>query len=202
MKYNEKTKRWCSEWSDNQRFVVELYRPKGTHIFLRWGYNYDFIPDMNSKNKLTWHRTDSSVKIHLDDAWYNHIEYKSDQEWGFSTREFYNPVQCPVFQYEIPIYTSDMEFALKYIKSVIDKNIPLIREWPDKVKTFDDAIEIINLKIINDSSLYVPHLCYIRAFLYAKNKDIDNSILSINQCYKENEIPQVILDKLYQLATE
>ncbi len=75
-------------------------------------------------------------------------------------------MQCPVFQYEIPTYTSDMEFTLKYIKSVIDKNILLIREWLGKVKTIDDAIEIIN------------------------------------QRYKEIEIPQVIFDKLYQLATE
>lgn len=202
VKYNEKTKKWYSEWRDNQRFVVELYRPKGTHIFLRWGYNYDFIPDINSKNKLIWHRTESAVKIHIDDAWYNHIEHERDQEWGFSEKEFYNPKECIVFQYEIPTYTSDMEFALEYIKSVIDKNIPLIREWLNKVKTVDDAIDVMNKKIANSSILHVRYFYYIKAFLCAKNKDIDNAILSVRQRYKESEIPQVIIDKLNELANE
>lgn len=67
LKYNEKIKKWHSEWSANRRFVVELCYPRGNHIYLRWGYNYDFIPDINSKNKLTWHRTESSVKIHIAD---------------------------------------------------------------------------------------------------------------------------------------
>ena len=49
LKYNEKIKKWHSEWSANRRFVVELCYPRGNHIYLRWGYNYDFIPDINSK---------------------------------------------------------------------------------------------------------------------------------------------------------
>ena len=32
MHYNEKTKKWCSEWNDNKRFVVELYGQRGTQI--------------------------------------------------------------------------------------------------------------------------------------------------------------------------
>ena len=75
MKYNEKKNCWCSDWIDNQRFVVELYNPKGNHKIMRWGYN---------------------------------------------SREFYNPTKCPEFQYEIPEYTSDIDFALKYIKNVIE----------------------------------------------------------------------------------
>ena len=128
LKYNEKIKKWHSEWSANRRFVVELCYPRGNHIYLRWGYNYDFIPDINSKNKLTWHRTESSVKIHIADAWYNHIEDEREQDCGYTKEEFYNPRKCTSFQYQIPTYTSDIEFALEYIKNVIDKNIPLIRD--------------------------------------------------------------------------
>lgn len=95
---------------------------------MRWGYNYDFIPDINSKNKLTWHRTESSVKIHIADAWYNHIEDEREQDCGYTKEEFYNPRKCTSFQYQIPTYTSDIEFALEYIKNVIDKNIPLISD--------------------------------------------------------------------------
>ena len=128
LKYNEKIKKWHSEWSANRRFVVELCYPRGNHIYLRWGYNYDFIPDINSKNKLTWHRTESSVKIHIADAWYNHIEDEREQDCGYTKEEFYNPRKCTSFQYQIPTYTSDIEFALEYIKNVIDKNIPLISD--------------------------------------------------------------------------
>lgn len=43
-------------------------------------------------------------------------------------------------------------------------------------------------------------MCHIRAFLYAKNNDIDNAIESIKQGYENSEIPQVIIDKLVQIA--
>lgn len=95
-----------------------------------------------------------------------------------------------------------MEFALEYIKSVIDKNIPLIREWVINVKTVDAAINILNQRIMDANFLYVPYMCRIRAFLYAKNKDIDNAIQSIKQGYGKSEIPQVIIDKLNQIANE
>lgn len=201
LKYNEKIKKWHSEWSANRRFVVELCYPRGNHIYLRWGYNYDFIPDINSKNKLTWHRTESSVKIHIADAWYNHIEDEREQDCGYTKEEFYNPRKCTSFQYQIPTYTSDIEFALEYIKNVIDKNIPLIREWINNVQTVDDAITVLNQRIVTLPHIYyVPYMCHIRAFLYAKNNDIDNAIESIKQGYENSEIPQVIIDKLVQIA--
>ena len=41
---------------------------------------------------------------------------------------------------------------------------------------------------------------YKDKFLYAKNNDIDNAIESIKQGYENSEIPQVIIDKLVQIA--
>lgn len=202
MSYNEKTKRWCSEWNDNQRVVVELYQPKGTHRILMWGYNFDFIPDINKKGKLVWYRTDSSVKMHINDTWYNHIEYTSDKEWGFSEKEFYNPVKCPTFQYEIPEYTSDMDFALEYIKKVVEKNILLMREWLDRVKTIDDVIEVLNQRVLGDDILHISQMHYTRAFLYAKSKNILEAMSAIKQYYENREIPQMIIDKLNQIAGE
>ena len=128
---------------------------------MRWGYNYDFIPDINSKNKLTWNRTESSVKIHIADAWYNHIEDEREQDCGYTKEEFYNPRKCTSFQYQIPTYTSDIEFALEYIKNVIDKNIPLIREWINNVQTVDDAITVLNQRIVTLPHIYVPYMCHI-----------------------------------------
>ncbi len=202
MSYNEKTKRWCSGWNNHQRFVLELYYPKGTHVILQWGYNYDFIPDINNKDKLVWHRTESSVKIHLTDAWYNHIDYTGDKEWGFSEREFYNPQKCPTFRYEIPIYTSDMDFALKYIKTVIEKNILFMKEWLDRVKTIDDAIEVLNQRVLGDDIFHIPRMHYVSSFLYAKNRNILDAMSALKQYYGEREIPQIIIDKLNLIASE
>ena len=90
--------------------------------------------------------------------------------------------------------------TLEYIKNVIDKNIPLIREWINNVQTVDDAITVLNQRIVTLPHIYVPYMCHIRAFLYAKNNDIDNAIESIKQGYENSEIPQVIIDKLVQIA--
>lgn len=200
MKYNEGTKHWCSGWNENKRFVVELYYPKGTHIFLRWGYNYDFIPDINRKHKLVWHRTDSSVKIHLDDSWHAHIEYTKEKGYGFMEEEFYNPRKCPKYQYEIPAYTSDIDFAVDYIKTVIDKNIPFMSEWVGRVKTIDDAIDAMIQSISEASILRVPYMQYVLAFLYAKNKNIEDAMHFMKEYYGDYEIPQILIDKLNQLA--
>jgi len=80
LKYNEKKKCWYSEWNNNQRFVVELKSTKGINKILRWGYNYDYIPTLNNQNKLVWHRTDNSIKIHVEDGYYYHRETPREQE--------------------------------------------------------------------------------------------------------------------------
>ncbi len=202
MIYNCKAKCWHSEWNNNWRFVAELHELKGNHIVLRWGYNYDFIPDITNQKKLVWHRTDKSIKIHIDDAWYNHIDYDCDQEWGFSEREFYNPEQCPFFQYAIPTCSSDVNFALGYIKNVIDKNIILMHDWKENVKTLDDAIDIMNQRVLGKDVIHIPRMHYILAFLFAKNKNMVNSMSALEKYYDEREIPSILLKKINQLATE
>lgn len=74
------------------------------------------------------------------------------------------------------------------------------REWINNVQTVDDAITVLNQRIVTLPHIYVPYMCHIRAFLYAKNNDIDNAIESIKQGYENSEIPQVIIDKLVQIA--
>lgn len=93
-------------------------------------------------------------------AWYNHIEDEREQDCGYTKEEFYNPRKCTSFQYQIPTYTSDIEFALEYIKNVIDKNIPLIREWINNVQTVDDAITVLNQRIVTLPHIYVPYRQY------------------------------------------
>ena len=91
-------------------------------------------------------------------------------------------------------------FIIQGNAQVFNKNIPLIREWINNVQTVDDAITVLNQRIVTLPHIYVPYMCHIRAFLYAKNNDIDNAIESIKQGYENSEIPQVIIDKLVQIA--
>ena len=141
--------------------------------------------------------SDRSIKLERKKKYGSYI-YKESAP--LTKEEFYNPRKCTSFQYQIPTYTSDIEFALEYIKNVIDKNIPLIRELINNVQTVDDAITVLNQRIVTLPHIYVPYMCHIRAFLYAKNNDIDNAIESIKQGYENSEIPQVIIDKLVQIA--
>lgn len=203
MKYSEKAKKWYSEWKDSQRFVVKLERLKGDNVFLQWGYNYDFIPGMNNQDKLIWYRTDKAIKLHTKDSWYYHINKSGYFDFGHSKQDFYNPRTCKTYQYMIPTTTSDMEFALQYINGVVEKNIPLMREYVDNIKTIDDAIEFINEQIAVSSCIVIPYMCHVRAFLYAKNKDIEKAILSIKEgYYGSDKAQQILIERLKQLADQ
>ena len=200
MTYNGKAKRWYSKWDNNQRFVVEIFRPKGTHLILCWGYNYNFIPQINNRDKLVWHRTDNAIIIHLNDSWHNHVVHTRKREWGYDSEEYYNPELCQSFQYQIPTYTTNKRFALKYIKNVIDKNIVFMREWLDEVKTIEDAIELIEKRFLTQHSIYVHNTCYVGAFLLAKNKRISEAMEMMQKAYGSYEVPQVLVKALNKTA--
>ncbi len=202
MKYIEKRKRWCTEWKNNRRFVVEL-EGCGTafHSFLRWGFNYDFIPDINNAKKLVWHRTDNSVKIQVDDSWHRHVEHTKDKEWGFTEEELHNPEKCMFFRFEIPNYTSDIEFALKYIYGVVEQNILFMKSWLDGQKTIDDAIQLLIKRIGEDPVWVVRYEQHVLAFLYAKNQNLETAMSTMMKRYDGNEIPRVIVKNLTQLAS-
>lgn len=200
LKYNEKAKYWYSEWNKCQRLVVHISCEKGTHDLIKWGYNYNFIPMINGKGKFLWHRTDNAFRIHVSDAWYNHIEYEPDQEWGLSAREFYNPRQCPVFRYEIPEYTSDLKFAINYVDEVIERNILLIQEWLESTETIEDAIVFLDEKIKVNPSWITGQMYYVKAFLHAYQNDLESAKEAMKGWYGQREIPQSVIEKLYQTA--
>lgn len=189
-----------------------IYLVNRFFVIIKWNLVEGIIEDVTLVNGFNQPYTEAHIIFKTKDnmehecrfiighAWYNHIEDEREQDCGYTKEEFYNPRKCTSFQYQIPTYTSDIEFALEYIKNVIDKNIPLIREWINNVQTVDDAITVLNQRIVTLPHIYVPYMCHIRAFLYAKNNDIDNAIESIKQGYENSEIPQVIIDKLVQIA--
>ena len=202
LKYNEKAKFWYSEWSNDQRLVVKIYNPKGNHDLLMWGYNYNFIPSITRNGTFSWHRTDNAFEIHVSDSWYNHIEYKRDKEWGLSEREYGNPQLCPVFQYEIPQYTSDLDFAINYVYEVVERNIPLIQEWLTNIKTINDAIVFWDKEILKATPWTKRHDYYIKAFLHAYQNDLEAALEAMKASYDYGDIPQSVIEKLYQTPTK
>ena len=66
----------------------------------------------------------------------------------------------------------------------------------------DDAIVVMNQRVLGDDIFRIPQMHYLRAFLYAKNKNIVDAMSALKQYYEEREIPQVIIEKLNQLANE
>ena len=72
------------------------------------------------------------------------------------------------------------------------------------VCTSDSGMKLYEIEEYSDheyiTGYHAWNMCHIRAFLYAKNNDIDNAIESIKQGYENSEIPQVIIDKLVQIA--
>ena len=46
-------------------------------------------------------------------------------------------------------------------------------------------------------------MCHVRAFLYAKNKDIEKAILSIKEGYYGSDMAQqILIERLKQLADQ
>ena len=76
-----------------------------------------------------------------------------------------------------------------------------VEDMAKMIRFYRDVLGFEIKESEDTSNVYlVKDMCHIRAFLYAKNNDIDNAIESIKQGYENSEIPQVIIDKLVQIA--
>lgn len=46
------------------------------------------------------------------------------------------------------------------------------------------------------------YMYYVRSFLYAAEKNISEAVLDIQLCYKNREIPHVLIERLNKTAEE
>ena len=131
LKYCDKGRWWYSDWNSHKRMVITLFASKGITYPIIWGYNYNFIPRLNNQNKLMWYRTEKNFYLHIEDAYYNYMPLFSNIKQTDNT--FLNPEKNCKYQYELPMWTNNLEFALNYIDDVVKRNLPLMIDWYQKV---------------------------------------------------------------------
>lgn len=197
LKYYDKGRWWYSDWNCHKRMVITLFASKGITYPMIWGYNYDFIPRLNNQNKFIWHRTQKSFHLDIEDAYYNYVPVIPKRKR--TEEHFFNPEQNAKYQYELPIWTNDLEFALKYIEDVVKRNIPFMLDWYQRVQTIEDVIGELDKQIAISSQYGHWNEYYTKAFLLAKIKCMDEALETMGQIYR-NEIPPKIMEKLYQTS--
>lgn len=198
LKYCDKGRWWYSGWNNHKRMVITLFPSKGITYPIIWGYNYDFIPQLNNQNKLIWHRTEKAFHLDIEDAYYNYVSVPPNIKQ--TEEDFLNPEQNCKYQYELPMWTNNLEFALKYIDDVVKRNIPFMIDWYQRVQTIEDVIGELYKQIAMPSQYGHWNEYYTKAFLLAKIKCIDEALDIMGQIYHPNEIPSKIIEKLYKTS--
>lgn len=204
-KYFDRGRWWYSEWEGHQRKVMTVHPWYGLYE-IRWGYNYDFIPSWNQQETFNWHRTEKAFCLHVKDSWRGHVEdqTKSISGWGKNDILYMNPRRCPMYRYELPANTTNLNFALEFMEDVVKKNIPFMKEWFGRVKALEDALPELDRQIETEgkNSTWYWDAYYVKAFLYAKMQEMDAAIAMMQKRFPYGEIPRKVMDKLYKTAVE
>lgn len=124
--------------------VITLLAVKGITYPILWGYNYDFIPKLNNKQKLVWHRTEKSFHMDIKDSYYSYVSFPQKAEQA--KEDYLNPERDYRY-YELSMWTSNIEFALRYIDDVVKKNIPFMIDWYQCVQTIEDVSDELDKQV-------------------------------------------------------
>ncbi|MCM1090147.1 MAG: hypothetical protein NC092_03230 [Butyrivibrio sp.] len=204
-KYFDRGRWWYSEWEGHQRKVMTVQYWYGLYE-IQWGYNYDFIPSWNQREKFDWHRTEKAFCLHVKDSWRGHVEDNTESISGLGKNNilYRNPRRCPKYRYELPENATNLNFALEFMEGVVKRNIPFMKEWFGRVKTLEDVLSALDRQIETEgtSSTWYWDAFYVKAFLYAKMREMDAAIAMMQKRFPYGEIPKKVLEKLYQTAEE
>ncbi|MBQ3514739.1 MAG: hypothetical protein IJA32_13265 [Lachnospiraceae bacterium] len=182
---------WHGEWNNHRRMVIKL------HMFysyeIRFGYNYDFIPILNRKNKFVYHRTEKSVDLDVMDVYFNHISYIPD---NMTNLESFNVRR----KYQLPTNAGvqELDFAKQYIENVIRTNITFMKEFYENYESDEDMIHFLEHTIQKGNIFQKYRYIWTKAFLYAKLQDMDKAMLTMGEYYQHGnqEIPGMVIEKL------
>lgn len=193
LKKSEKGHWWYGDWENHCRMVITLFAAKGTHYYINWGYNFDFIPHLNRQGKFIWSRTEKSFAEHISDNFFSHIQYDSKTMLETETLHILD-------QYTLPIYANNLNAALDYIDVVVKRNIPFMLEWFSRVQTTDDVIAELDRQLgkYNDYRDYSRY--WTKAFLLARQKRLEEAVETLENYYVNRTIEQKVLDKLHSTS--
>lgn len=184
---------WFGEWENHRRMVVKLHYFYNHEV--RFGYNYDFIPILNNQEKFVYHRTEKSVDLDVMDLYFNHIRY---EEGEMTHRESHNIRR----KYDLPEFYGirDLAFAKDYIRKVIETNIPFMKDFYERYQTEEKIIDFLEHVIQNGNIFEKYNYIWTKAFLYAKLKDMDKAMKTMEEYYSAlyngKDIPQKVVEKL------
>lgn len=191
LKYYEKERYWYSEWDNHCRKVIYIFATKGTLYPIKWGYNYDFIPQLNNQDKFVYHRTEKAFWADISDFFYNHVHYDPDTMSRMETLQIRT-------KYCLPNDTNNIEIAREYVYDVVKRNIPFMKEWFSRVQTIENVIDELDRQIARPSALGHRNSLYTKAFLLAKLHRMDEAIETMQLRY-DGKTPEKVLKKLYQV---
>lgn len=167
---------WYSDFnSDGIRNVIkyEVFRYFGGSF--SYGNCYDFIPTFNNKNELRYHKSKSSISI---------LDYKKIDGWQEEYEKNYT-------NQPYKISTVNEMKLRNSIQSVLNYNLPIIKNWFIANNTIDKNLQNILIKIENPEFEY-DHIQrsisndFIVSFIYAlKKKDYQNTLKHMKNHFKK-----------------
>lgn len=189
----EKGHIWYGCWNNDCRPVIYLYAAKGIFYYLRWGYNFSFIPEFNRQEKFVWHRTDKAIKAHIYDEFDSYIDTDSFYEG------FHNSLldHCYILsEFALISYANETERALEQITLSAKRNIPFMKEWFERVRTKEDVLIELDKQIPKASSLTVHNQYWAKAFLLAYLARQAEAEEALSLYYRGREPHPKVLEKL------
>lgn len=148
---------WYSDYgSYHYRKVFHYVYGKAFHGTFLWGYCFDFIPTYGMAKKITWHRTEKSVKLHL----WNGLPYL----WGTDgmNRDFF------VNKGKVS-HWGETEFDATF-NELFEICKPKIEEWFNADHTLEDCLHLLEQQMVEEirHATKHPSLQYVKCFLLAK----------------------------------
>ena len=197
----EKGHEWFEPWEGHFRKAFSLYASKGYYYHILWGYNADFIPRQHNSGRFIYHRTEKAVTVHIEDSFYDHVYYDSDIMDNHKISQFKNKYCLSSLNFDYMNLTSD-DIINNYVEDVTRRNIPFILDFFERVKTVDEMINYLDMKMRHEDMFYSHDLYYNKAFLLAYKKQMGQAVQTLEIIYSEG-IPDELmkrLQKAYELA--
>ncbi|MBQ8598090.1 MAG: hypothetical protein IJ409_09905 [Lachnospiraceae bacterium] len=177
--------KWCGPWENGTRKILQLFLLKGDTAVFEWGYNYSFLPIIQSR-KLTYQRTDKNAAAQLRDLPAAFIDF---EDWK---------------PFCIPMHSDSEAKLTAQIKAVYNRTLPFIQDWYKRTATSDGMINEADFQINHQNyyKFFFPSQPYVKAFLLAVNGQGKEAEAVLESSDEYREADEDIRRKLMKKLTE
>lgn len=154
--------KWCGQWENGARRVLQLFLIKGDSAIFEWGYNYQFLPIIKG-GKIIYQRTDKNMQAQLRSMPTTFIDFG---DWK---------------PFCIPMHAKREDKLIERIKSVFDRTNPDIINWFERTASVEAMIKEADLQIQHGNyySYFYPSQQYVKAFLLSANNQIKQAVVEL-----------------------